>query len=74
MFFLFHYFYSFFFFCFVDSAISIYFSYFPAFVYTITLKMAYQGRSERYVVLTIILRGTNFAIWQDMKPKFISYL
>ena len=30
---------------------------------TITLKMAYQGRSELYVVLNIILCGTNFLIW-----------
>ena len=29
---------------------------------TITLKMAYQGRSELYVVLTVILCGTNSLI------------
>ena len=37
-------------------------------------KMADQGRSDIDVVFTMILCGINFLIWQEIKPKFTSYL
>ena len=37
---------------------------------TITLKMADQGRSNLYVVFTMILCGLNFSVWYVMKLIF----
>ena len=42
--------------------------------WTITLKMADQGRSDSYVVFTMILCDANFFVWWDMKLKFHSHL
>ena len=36
--------------------------------------MADQGRSDIYIVLTKILCGLNFCVWEVTKPKFTGYV